>query len=134
MDKYISSIEKTFEEIQEDYNILLPVLKDSVLLKKCEDECNIDITEISYIATLVSDLAVQLQEVRMKIESSDIFNSRQTDIENIKHNPLLPLVLLYAMKTDKDSLLNSNTFGKKELDLDVKQNKNNYKFEDPELD
>lgn len=134
MDKYISSIENTFEEIQEDYNIILPILKDSELLKKCEDQCNIDISDISYIATLVSDLAVQLQEVRMKIESSDILNARQPNTENINDNPLLPLILLYAMKTDKESILNSDTFGKKELDLDIKNNKNNYKFEDPELD
>jgi hypothetical protein len=130
MDKYISSIEKTFEEVQQDYNILLPILKDSVLLKKCEDDCLIDISDISYIATLVSDLAVQLQDIRLKIESSPIFSDTQQNTEN-SNNPLLPLILLYAMKTDKDSLLNSKTFGKKEVGLDIKKN---YKDEDPELD
>ena len=133
MDKYISSIEKTFEGIQEDYNILLPILKDSELLKQCENQFNIDISDISYIATLVSDLAVQLQEVRMKLESSDILNDRQQDIDNSNNN-LLPLILLYSMKTDKESILNSKTFGKKEIGLDIKNDKYNYKFEDPELD
>ena len=130
MDKYISSIEKTFEELQQDYNILLPILKDSELLKKCEDDFLIDISDISYIATLVSDLAVQLQDIRLKIESSPILNDTQQNTEN-SNNPLLPLILLYAMKTDKDSLLNSKTFGKKEFGLDIKKN---YKDEDPELD
>ncbi len=130
MDKYISSIEKTFEELQEDYNTIIPILKDSELLTKCENECHIDISEISYIATLISDLAVQLQDIRIKIESSNIFNPKQEDID-IKNNPLLPLILLYAMKTDKQSILNSDTFGKKDIGLDIK---NNYKYEDPELD
>jgi hypothetical protein len=130
MDKYISSIEKTFEEVQQDYSILLPILKDSVLLKKYEDDCLIDISDISYIATLVSDLAVQLQDIRLKIESSPILNDTQQNTEN-SNNPLVPLILLYAMKTDKDSLLNSKTFGNKEVGLDIKKN---YKDEDPELD
>ena len=114
MDKYISSIQNTFTNIKEDIDYLLPILKDNKKCKELENNCIIDKTDITYIMTLVTDLCVQLQDIRIKIESSNLYNSRNTTDDNIKNNPLLPLILLYAMKTDPNSILNSPTFGKKE--------------------
>lgn len=127
MDKYISSIENTFNNLQEDLDYVLPILKDNKKCKQLENNSIIDITDISYIMTLVTDLSVQLQDIRIKIESLNLTNSRPitNDDDDIKNNPLLPLFLLFAMIKDPNSILNSNTFGKKD---------NNQNFADLDLD
>jgi hypothetical protein len=128
MNTFITKINETFANVVKDYVTFISKCNN---LNTLIDSNILDINDLFHVSVSLSDIAVQLQNINFKLDSypiQPISNDNDTNdtkaIENTYNNilstetninktckDLLPIFMLYLMMIDKDSILNSNTFG-----------------------
>ena len=121
---YINEIKSAFECIEKKYNKLFTNKNDNLLLLELLNNGSIPQGSLIDIEVSMRTLDIELQSALFIVESINVEElSRKQHLQNdLQHKTdkiinktmsvMLPLFMLYLMTIDKDSILNSCTFGK----------------------